>query len=88
MNQELSLVGDQFLYSHDCLNVLFTSGKETGVVWCWSLTNSSKLISTTKLLAFNPLTPVSDQDRISPYYIYTISCRQVMRIKKYQLWGY
>ena len=68
MNQELSLVGDQFLYSHD-LNVLFTSGKETGVVWCWSLTNSSKLISTTKLLAFNPLTPVSDQDRISPYYI-------------------
>ena len=32
MNQELSLVGDQFLYSHDGLNVLFTSGKETGVV--------------------------------------------------------
>ena len=30
----------------------------------------------------NPLTPVSDQDRISPYCIYTISCRQVMRIKK------
>ena len=30
----------------------------------------------------NPLTPVSDQDRISPYYIYTISHRQVMRIKK------
>ena len=30
----------------------------------------------------NPLTPVSDQDRISPYYIYTISYRQVMRIKK------
>ena len=31
MNQDPSLVGDQFLYSHD-LNVLFTSGKETGVV--------------------------------------------------------
>ena len=30
---------------------------------------------------FNPLTPMSDQDRISPYYIYAISCRQVMRIK-------
>ena len=30
----------------------------------------------------NPFTPVSDQDRLSPYYIYTISCRQVMRIKK------
>ena len=87
MNQELSLVGDQFLYSHD-LNVLFTSGKETVVVWCWSLTNSSKLISTTKSLALNPLTPMSDQDRISPYYIYTIPCRQVMRIKKYQLWDY
>ena len=31
---------------------------------------------------FNPLTLVRDQDRISPYYIYTISRRQVMRIKK------
>ena len=30
----------------------------------------------------NPLTPMSDQDGISPYYIYTISCRHVMRIKK------
>ena len=26
--------------------------------------------------------PVSDQARISPYYIYTTSCTQVMRIKK------
>ena len=34
------------------------------------------------LLSFNPLTPMSDQDRISPNYIYTMSCRQVMRIKK------
>ena len=34
------------------------------------------------LTLLNPLTPMSDQDRISPYYIYTISCRQVMRIKK------
>ena len=30
----------------------------------------------------NPLTPVSDQGKISPYYIYTISYRQVMRINK------
>ena len=30
----------------------------------------------------NPLTPMSDQDRISPYKINTISSRQVMRIKK------
>ena len=31
---------------------------------------------------FNPPTPMSDQDRISPYSINTISARQVMRIKK------
>ena len=30
----------------------------------------------------NPLNPTSYQDRISPYYIYTISCIQVMRIKE------
>ena len=30
----------------------------------------------------NPLTPMSDQDRISPYNINTILSRQVMRIKK------
>ena len=30
----------------------------------------------------NPLTPISDQDRISPYNINTISTRKVMRIKK------
>ena len=33
-------------------------------------------------MAFNPLTPMSDQDRISPYNINTISIRQVMRMKK------
>ena len=32
--------------------------------------------------AFNPLTPASDQGRTSPYYIYTISYRKVVRIKK------
>ena len=30
---------------------------------------------------FNPLTLMTDQDRISPYNISTISSRQVMRIK-------
>ena len=30
----------------------------------------------------NPLTPMSDQDRISPYNINTISCWQVMRMRK------
>ena len=33
-------------------------------------------------LFFNPLIPMSDQDKISPYNIDTISSRQVMRIKK------
>ena len=32
--------------------------------------------------AFNLLTPMSDQDRTSPYNFNTISSRQVMRIKK------
>ena len=31
---------------------------------------------------FNPLTSVRDHDRIPPYYIYTISCRHVIRKKK------
>ena len=39
-------------------------------------------IACTVSASLNPLTPESDHDRISPYYIYTISCRQVMRIKK------
>ena len=29
---------------------------------------------------FNPLTPMSDQDRISPYNMNTVSSRKVMRI--------
>ena len=32
--------------------------------------------------SLNPFTPTSDQDRISPYNINTISSRQVMRIEK------
>ena len=35
-----------------------------------------------KKMLFNLLSPMSDQDRISPYNIITISRRQVMRIKK------
>ena len=31
---------------------------------------------------FKPFTPTSDQDRISPYKINTLSSRQVMRIEK------
>ena len=36
---------------------------------------------------FNPLTPISDQDRIPPYNIKTISSRQVIRMKKNISWG-
>ena len=36
---------------------------------------------------FNPLTPISDQDRISPYIINTISSRQVMKIRKISIRG-
>ena len=35
----------------------------------------------------NPLNPMSDQERISPHYIHTVSCRQVMRIKKNNNYG-
>ena len=34
------------------------------------------------LFRLNPLTPMFDQDRISPNNINTVSSRQVMRIKK------
>ena len=40
------------------------------------------LISLLVPFSINHLTPMSDQDRISPYNISTISSRQVMRIKK------
>ena len=33
-------------------------------------------------LGFNPFTPTSDQDVVSPFNVNTISSRQVMRIKK------
>ena len=36
---------------------------------------------------FNPLTPMSDQDRISPNNINTISTRQVRRTRKISIWG-
>ena len=32
--------------------------------------------------SFNPLTPMGDQDRISPYNISALSIRQVMKIKR------
>ena len=46
------------------------------------MNNFSILSNSEKTYALNPLTPTSDQDRISPYNINTISTRYVMRIKK------
>ena len=40
-----------------------------------------------RIVLFNPLIPVNDQDRISLYHINTISSRQVMRIKKLSIRG-
>ena len=47
-------------------------------------------VLTTKTVSpFDPLTPMSDQDKFSPCNINTISSRQVLRIKKkYQLQDY
>ena len=40
------------------------------------------MMDVSSFFVFIPLIPVSDQDRFSPYFINTISSRQVMRIKK------
>ena len=43
---------------------------------------SMHILHTVLYIVLNPLTPMSDQDRISPYNINTISISQVMRIMK------
>ena len=48
----------------------------------WHHKNKYKGDKNKEEILVNPLTPMSDQDRISPYNINTISTRQVMRIKK------
>ena len=44
-------------------------------------------IYTFVIASFNPLVPNSDQDRISPYTISTISSTRVMRVKKISIIG-
>ena len=44
--------------------------------------NAVQVRPASKLLSLNPSTPMSDQDRISPYNINTITSTQVTRIKK------
>ena len=45
-------------------------------------------VTTYFLVSFYSLTLLSDQDRISPYNINTISSRKVMRIKKILIRNY
>ena len=44
-------------------------------------------IYTLVIASFNPLVPNSDQDRISPYTISTISSTRVKRVKKISIRG-
>ena len=44
--------------------------------------DENEKLSQIKSIVINPLTPMSDQDRISPYNINATSTRQVMRITK------
>ena len=50
---------------------------------CFAIITIITIISKVLRSQVNPLTPMSDEDRISPYNINTISSRQVVRIKKY-----
>ena len=68
-------------------NKLFSSNEKqidnhTFNAWHASLIHVSNVCTYHCRGVFNPLTPISDQERISPYNIKTISSRQVMRIKK------
>ena len=50
---------------------------------CFTIITIITIISKVLRSQVNPLTPMSDEDRISPNRINTISSRQVVRIKKY-----
>ena len=59
------------------------------ILWLVGITVSEVLVMAKmtcngkkKNMLFNLLSPMSDQDRISPYNVITISSRQVMRMKK------
>ena len=69
-------------YSKSLLHSLLCSATSILIIWLWGLQS----IVLTCAQWYLSLTPMSDQDRISPHLINTISSRQVMRIKKkYQL---
>ena len=63
--------------------------KKRQILWLVGITVSELLVmakitcnGTKRNTLFNPLSPMSDQNRISPYNVITISSRQVIRIKK------
>ena len=58
--------------------------KKRGLRFIWIFLNKYSFVErgTLREKFLNPLTPMSDQDRISSHNINTISIRQVMRIKK------
>ena len=56
-----------------CVTIKFT----------WSPTRLCNIL----MIPLHPLTPMSDQNRISPYRINTISSRQVVRKRNISIWG-
>ena len=62
--------------------------KKRQILWLVGITVSELLVmakitcnGAKRNKLFNPLSPMNDQNRISPYNVITISSRQVMRIK-------
>ena len=64
------------------LPLLSSYSKEGNVFLAYIMRNSKVTRKLMTNCIFNPLTPMCDQDRISPYNINTILSRQVMRINK------
>ena len=72
-SQEPKVIGAA---SKDKLDVVTTMGASATIDY------NKDSIKDKVIFSFNPLTPMSDQDRISPYNINTISIRQMMRMNK------
>ena len=63
-----------------CSSNIYDINLRSNLAQRWPHTNI--LTSSFQQKVFNSLTSMSDQDRISPYNINTVSSRQVMRINK------
>ena len=64
------------------LSLNIRSSAKTDVLTFYIQTSVCIFSNSVLYIVLNPLTPMSDQDRISPYNINTISISQVMRIMK------